>query len=130
MGMVKVRYIGNKGRATDTVSHSGAVWNGRGDVQEVTDEQWKLLRKYEGNWELADEAKKPAKASRSKPQKPETFELESSDGKVIDLAQMGQIELVEFVKASGALSAAVDLKLEGDDLRRAIVEAVHIASGG
>lgn len=52
--LIAVRYVGKKPSAYDSVARSGAVWNGPGDVQEVTDAQAKLLIKYTDQWQLAN----------------------------------------------------------------------------
>ena len=54
--LVQVVYVGNKPHAFDNIAHSGKSWQGKGDVQEVTDAQAKLLLKYPDQWALANEA--------------------------------------------------------------------------
>ena len=54
--LVQVVYVGNKPHAFDNVAHSGKSWAGKGDVQEVTYAQAKLLLKYPDQWALANEA--------------------------------------------------------------------------
>lgn len=54
--LVPVVYVGNKPHAFDNIAHSGKSWQGKGDVQEVTDAQAKLLLKYPDQWALANEA--------------------------------------------------------------------------
>ena len=58
--LVQVVYVGNKPHAFDNVAHSGKCWAGKGDVQEVTDAQAKLLLKYPDQWALANEADRAA----------------------------------------------------------------------
>jgi hypothetical protein len=58
--LVQVVYVGNKPHAFDNVAHSGKCWTGKGDVQEVTDAQAKLLLKYPDQWALANEADRAA----------------------------------------------------------------------
>lgn len=58
--LVQVVYVGNKPHAFDNVAHSGKCWEGKGDVQEVTDAQAKLLLKYPDQWALANEADRAA----------------------------------------------------------------------
>lgn len=53
--LVKLRYVGKKPSAYDSVARSGVVWNGHGDVQEVTDAQAKLLLRYPDQWALVNE---------------------------------------------------------------------------
>lgn len=52
--MLKVRYIGRKDSKADNVAGSGVVWNGPGDVQEVSAEAWDKLAPYDTVWELAE----------------------------------------------------------------------------
>ncbi len=58
--LVQVVYVGNKPHAFDNVAHSGKCWAGKGDVQEVTDAQAKLLLKYPDQWALANESDRAA----------------------------------------------------------------------
>ena len=58
--LVPVVYVGNKPHAFDNIAHSGKSWQGKGDVQEVTDAQAKLLLKYPDQWALANEADRAA----------------------------------------------------------------------
>ncbi len=52
--LIAVRYVGNKQAAYDNVARSGVTWNGKGDVQQVTDAQAKVLIKYTDQWVLAN----------------------------------------------------------------------------
>ena len=52
--MATVKYVGRKLTAIDNVANSGAIWNGHGDVQAVTDRQARLLVAYPDQWVLAD----------------------------------------------------------------------------
>lgn len=64
--LVALKYVGRKPAAYDNIAHSGKVWNGPGDVQEVTDAQAKLLLKYPDQWALvnpADQARVDAPVS-------------------------------------------------------------------
>lgn len=54
--LIKIVYVGKKPAAYDNVAKSGKVWNGNGDVQEVTAEQAKQLLKFPDQWQLADAA--------------------------------------------------------------------------
>lgn len=55
MKTIKIVYVGNKPTSHDNVARSGAIWNGKGDIQEVTEDQAKILLKYPDQWALADE---------------------------------------------------------------------------
>lgn len=48
--MIDVEYIGTKDRKEDNVSGSGLVWNGSGDIQAVTREQWAKLQRHPEIW--------------------------------------------------------------------------------
>jgi hypothetical protein len=50
--LVKVQYVGGKPFAYDNVARSGKQWAGKGDVQEVTPAQAKLLLQHPGQWAL------------------------------------------------------------------------------
>lgn len=58
--LIKLVYVGNKPAAYDNIARSGVTWNGKGDVQEVTDAQAKLLLKFADQWQLADPKDKAA----------------------------------------------------------------------
>lgn len=51
---VKVTYVGKKPFAADNVAHSGKMWHGRGDVQEVTAAQAAILLRYPDQWQAGD----------------------------------------------------------------------------
>jgi hypothetical protein len=53
--MVQVKYVGKKPVTFDNVANSGKVWDGHGDVQEVTEAQAKVLTKYADQWALAND---------------------------------------------------------------------------
>jgi hypothetical protein len=50
--LIPLVYVGNKPAAYDNIARSGKTWLGKGDVQEVTDAQAKLLLKYPDQWQL------------------------------------------------------------------------------
>lgn len=52
--LVPVVYVGNKPEAYDNIARSGKTWAGKGDIQEVTEAQAKLLVKFPDQWQLAD----------------------------------------------------------------------------
>lgn len=52
--LVQIVYVGKKPTSFDNVARSGKVWNGNGDVQEVTPEQAKTLLKYPDQWALVN----------------------------------------------------------------------------
>lgn len=53
--LIPIVYVGKKPFAFDNVARSGKCWQGKGDVQEVTDVQAKQLLKYPDQWALANE---------------------------------------------------------------------------
>ena len=52
--MVKVKYVGQKPAAIDTIAGTGKVWNGNGDVHDVTERQARALIAYPERWALVD----------------------------------------------------------------------------
>lgn len=56
--MTPIRYIGKKERKEDNVAHTGTVWNGNGDVQNVPDNAVAKLLVHTDSWELAGDAQK------------------------------------------------------------------------
>ena len=101
--LVSVVYVGNKPHAFDNIAHSGKSWQGKGDVQEVTDAQAKLLLKYPDQWALANEA------DRAAVEAPVSIEGKNEDGEavVIDpddlkkpLEKMNKAELSALAKQS------------------------------
>ena len=54
--LIPVVYVGHKPHAFDNVAHSGKSWQGKGDVQEVSDAQARLLLKYPDQWALVNAA--------------------------------------------------------------------------
>lgn len=58
--LIKLVYVGTKPSAYDNIARSGKTWNGKGDVQEVTDAQAKLLLKFPDQWQLVDAKDKAA----------------------------------------------------------------------
>ena len=56
---MKIEYIGKKPFAVDNVAKSGKTWDGPGDIQEVTDEQGKILLKYPDQFKDVDAVAAP-----------------------------------------------------------------------
>lgn len=54
--MPKVKYVGVKPVKTDNVAGTKTVWDGNGDVQEVSDAVWLKLAKHPDIWERVDDA--------------------------------------------------------------------------
>ena len=101
--LVQVVYVGNKPHAFDNVAHSGKCWAGKGDVQEVTDAQAKLLLKYPDQWALANEADRAAVDA------PVSIQSQDEDGEAVTidpddlkkpLEKMNKAELSALAKQS------------------------------
>lgn len=101
--LVPVVYVGNKPHAFDNIAHSGKSWQGKGDVQEVTDAQAKLLLKYTDQWALANEA------DRAAVEAPVSIEGKNEDGEAVaidpddlkkPLEKMNKAELSALAKQS------------------------------
>lgn len=101
--LVPVVYVGNKPHAFDNIAHSGKSWQGKGDVQEVTDAQAKLLLKYPDQWALANEA------DRTSVEAPVSIEGKNEDGEAVaidpddlkkPLEKMNKAELFALAKQS------------------------------
>jgi hypothetical protein len=58
--MPKVKYVGLKPVKTDNVALTGAIWNGNGDIQDVSAAAWEKLAKHPDIWELVKEDSKPS----------------------------------------------------------------------
>jgi hypothetical protein len=101
--LVPVVYVGNKPHAFDNIAHSGKSWQGKGDVQEVTDAQAKLLLKYPDQWALVNEA------DRATVEAPVSIEGKDENGKAVTidpddlkkpLEKMNKAELAALAKQS------------------------------
>ena len=101
--LVPVVYVGNKPHAFDNIAHYGKSWQGKGDVQEVTDAQAKLLLKYPDQWALANEA------DRAAVEAPVSIEGKDENGEVVTidpddlkkpLEKMNKAELSALAKQS------------------------------
>lgn len=72
--LIPVVYVGRKPIAFDNVSGSGKTWQGKGDVQEVTDVQARILTKYPDQWELVNKADAAIVA------RPQSLQVTDGDG--------------------------------------------------
>lgn len=101
--LVHVVYVGNKPHAFDNIAHSGKSWQGKGDVQEVTDAQAKLLLKYPDQWALANEADRAAVEApvsiEGKDENGEAVTIDPDDLKK-PLEKMNKAELAALAKQS------------------------------
>lgn len=121
--LIKIAYVGNKPSAYDNVAKSGAVWTGKGDVQEVTQAQAKQLLKYPDQWALVDEADADAVQTSG------TVTVTNEQGDAVDvtsadmnkpLEKMTKAELVALAQAKWGKELSVDKKKK--DLIDAIEE--------
>lgn len=103
MTTIKIEYVGKKQFALDNVAGSKKAWNGKGDVQEVTDAQAKLLLKYPDQWALANEA------DRATVEAPVSIEGKDENGEAVTidpddlkkpLEKMNKAELSALAKQS------------------------------
>lgn len=101
--LVPVVYVGNKPHAFDNIAHSGKSWQGKGDVQEVTDAQAKLLLKYPDQWALVNEADRAAVEApvsiEGKDENGEAVTIDPDDLKK-PLEKMNKAELSALAKQS------------------------------
>ena len=101
--LVPVVYVGNKPHAFDNIAHSGKSWQGKGDVQEVTDTQAKLLLKYPDQWALANEVDRAAVEApvsiQSQDENGEAVTIDPDDLKK-PLEKMNKAELSALAKQS------------------------------
>lgn len=101
--LVPVVYVGNKPHAFDNIAHSGKSWQGKGDVQEVTDAQAKLLLKHPDQWALANEADRAAVEApvsiEGKDENGEAVTIDPDDLKK-PLEKMNKAELAALAKQS------------------------------
>ena len=126
------RYVGLKAVKHDTVSDSGHVWNGAGDVRPVTDAQAAKLAVHLDIWEILDA---DPNAEQSAEQATGTDEdtgwaeekadgaqyfIPQGEGQALDLSGLEPEQLHAFIEAH-ALN--VDKRKKGDKLRAAIVAA-------
>ena len=65
--MPKVKYVGAKPVKTDNVAGTKTVWNGNGDIQEVSDATWLKLSRHPDIWERVEdtEVKPPPSLANS-----------------------------------------------------------------
>ena len=99
--LVKLVYVGNKPAAYDNIARSGVTWHGKGDIQEVTDAQAKLLLKFPDQWQLVNESDRAAVTA------PQSINVTDEDGDrvVVDpetfkkpLERMTKAEMVAYAR--------------------------------
>lgn len=75
--LVKLVYVGKKPTAYDNIARSGKTWKGKGDVQEVTELQAKILLGFPDQWALA------YKTDADRVEIPSTLKVEDEDGDTV-----------------------------------------------
>ena len=102
MSLIKIVYVGKKPYCFDNVAGSGKCWNGKGDVQEVTEAQAKQLLKFPDQWDVANDEDAGIVNT------PTTVEIKDEDGQDVQVDQatltkplekMSKAELVALPKA-------------------------------
>ena len=88
--MPRIQYVGKKPMAFDNVAGSRKIWEGHGDVQEVSAEQAKILLKFPDQWALDD----PDEAARLADASPEADRAAKKP-----LEKMSKTELLVLAKA-------------------------------
>ena len=120
--LVPVVYVGNKPHAFDNIAHSGKSWQGKGDVQEVTDAQAKLLLKYPDQWALANEADRAAVEApvsiEGKDENGEAVTIDPDDLKK-PLEKMNKAELSALAKQSW------DKELDPTMTKKAMIDQIE-----
>lgn len=94
------RYIGRKDRYADSIV--GAVWNGHGDVREVTADEWARLAPHTTMWELV--------APRTLA---DAFDIEAATDEQIREWLIGKPFKVHHKKTGEALREAVRAAMAG-----------------
>lgn len=116
--MLKVRYVGLKDKETDCVAGTGITWVGKGDVKEVPDKAWNLMKNHPDVWELIEA---PAAASPVDDDRFKVVVDSFGQREVVDLSAMDDDALKAFVDSH---NLDVSKKKRGDGLRTAIVMSV------
>lgn len=101
MATIKIKYVGKKKFAVDNVAGSKKVWEGEGDIQDVTDAQARTLLKYPDQWALVSKSDAQAVAE------PQSVVGMDEDGTEVSvnpdaftkpLEKMNKPELVAYAK--------------------------------
>lgn len=125
--MIGIVYVGLKPWARDNVAGSGKSWAGRGDVQEVSENQAKMLLKYPDQWGLdnpedADQLGGPVMVSVIDPTTGEKTEVaQSSLAKPLE--KMSKAELAAF-------GAKMKLSLAPTLSKKQMIDAIEEAQKG
>ena len=120
--LIKLVYVGNKPAAYDNIARSGKTWNGKGDVQEVTDAQAKLLLKFTDQWQLANEK------DRAAVEKPVSISVtdEAGDDVVIDPEALKQpIEKLSKAELSALAKNKWGKDLSANKSRKEMIDQIE-----
>lgn len=99
--LVPLKYVGNKPTAYDNIARSGKTWEGKGDIQEVTEAQAKILTKFPDQWVLAD------KSDEDRVNAPSNIKVVDEDGDAVVISpesfkkpieKMTKAEIVAYAK--------------------------------
>jgi hypothetical protein len=125
--MIPIIYVGKKPWTRDNVAGSGKAWEGPGDVQEVTENQAKVLLKYPDQWALADEADAanvagPVTVAVTDLQSGETTDV-PADSLKKPLETMSKAELTAY-------GASIKLKLPAALSKKDMIDAIEEAQKG
>src|SRR3990167_5786726 len=98
MKLIKIIYVGRKPVSHDNVARSGKVWNENGDIQEVTDEQAKILLKYPDQWALVPADVDQDNDSDDNNQNDDDIIDQDNDSLKVHLEKMTKPELIQYAK--------------------------------
>lgn len=108
--MAKIEYIGKKPAKTDNVAGTETVWNGQGDVQEVSDPvAVEKLLAHKNVWRLVGEspvAAKPAAKAKTAAKAEKKEDDEDSLPPLANFQRMGKDAIEKYARAH--LSYEVD----------------------
>jgi len=122
MSLIKIVYVGKKPTCFDNVAKSGKVWNGPGDVQEVTPEQAKQLLKFPDQWDVVNDE------DAGIVNQPTTVDVTDEDGQDVQIDQaslakplekMSKAELVALAKAKW------DKDLDATKSKKLLIDAIE-----
>lgn len=110
--LIKIVYVGKKLISHDNVARSGKIWNGNGDIQEVTEQQAKILLKYPDQWALVDDE------DQEEMDKPEMMRVTDENGEPVEIDQkelkkplekMSKLELIALAEKNWQKKLSQDM---------------------
>lgn len=125
--LVEIVYVGKKPFSMDNVAGSGKLWNGMGDIQQVTEQQAKTLLKYPDQWGLVNGGDAAAIAkpvvvevdtgtNEAGEHQTETFDVEELKK---PLERMSKAELVALAKVKFGAD------LDAGDGKKALIDQIE-----